>query len=60
MNKQEKILNKLKNQIWGNRFNLTNKEKHKFDEILLFVIHNNIDFKNDEQKEKFLNNVFEL
>tara|TARA_Y100001938_G_scaffold145285_1_gene221596 strand:+ start:601 stop:786 length:186 start_codon:yes stop_codon:yes gene_type:complete len=58
MNKEKKILNKLKNEIWANRFNLTIREKHKFDEILLFVIHNNIYFKNDKQKEEFLNYVF--
>ena len=49
----------LKGCIWGNRFNLTNNEKNKFDNILLFVL-NNIEFKNDKQKENFINDVLGL
>ena len=59
MNKLAETLRILKGCIWGNRFNLTNKEKCKFDEILLFVVYN-IDFKDVKQREKFINKVFEI
>ena len=56
MNKLKNTLNLLKNCIWGNRFNLTDSEKNKFDNILLFIL-NSIEFKNEKQKEKFINDV---
>ena len=49
----------LKDCIWGNRFNLSKEEQCKFDNILLFVLHS-IEFKNDKQKEKFINDVLGL
>ena len=60
MNRFKETFRILKSCICGNRFNLTDNEKNKFDNILLYVIHNQIDFKNDEQKDKFIKKVFGL
>ena len=42
MNRLKETFRILKSCIWGNRFNLTDNEKNKFDNILLYVIHNQI------------------
>ena len=59
MTKLKQTLRTLKGCIWGNRFRLSKEERNKFDDILLFVVHN-IDFKNEQQKDKFIKDVFEL
>ena len=54
------FLSQIYGQLWGNRFPCNTKERRKFENILVYTINHNIEFKNDKERENFYNHLFNI